>query len=706
MPRLRPVEQPRRDGRPRAAHAPGARPPGRPSGTGGAPRRPLAAIADADLPAPARRHRRARPRPRRRARPGLAGPRRRRAGDRQVDAPAPGRGRVWPGRPAGGSVLYATGEESPGQVRLRAARLGLLDRAVGRAASGSLAEHDVGRIVEPARAERPALVDRRLDPDRDGRRARRGGRQRRPGPRVDAPPDGARQGRRDRRRPRRPRDEGRLDRRARRPSSTSSTRSSPSRASATRRSASCARRRTASARPTRSASSRWARRGLLEVADPARAFLAEHGGRRPGASSRRPSRAAGRCSSRSRRWSARRAYGTPARTASGLDPNRLACSSPSSAGGPAIGARQPRRLRQPGRRPVRRRAGARPAARPRPGLVAARPAGRAGDRGDRRGRPARRAAGGQSASSAGCARPPGSASDGRSCPRRDAGTSDRARIESASRSSAVGDPARGHRRGPAPTGRPPRGEARAGDARLTRPARSLAARGIAGAMPREIRLIRNIRVLGAALGGAHRARPGDVGRRPVHEDREYAGAFLAALGRRLDRRRLRDPAVPHGRAGQLAHPPGRGALDGRVRDRRRRPAPRPADGPPARASRCRASPSRSGTLAAARRLDLPRPRDARADRRQARGPARRGRGDRALPARRPPSASAGAARGRAAHRRRHERDHRRPDRRDRRVRASSTARWSSRGSSSTSSSTSPTARTRSAATAAGAASRS
>ena len=56
-----------------------------------------------------------------------------------------------------GHVLYAAGEESPGQVRLRAARLGLL---AGAAADGVrvLAEHDVGRIVDVARAERPALV--------------------------------------------------------------------------------------------------------------------------------------------------------------------------------------------------------------------------------------------------------------------------------------------------------------------------------------------------------------------------------------------------------------------------------------------------------------------------------------------------------------------------------------------------------------------
>ena len=46
----------------------------------------------------------------------------------------------------GGTVLYATGEESGGQVRLRAARLGLL---AGPAADGVriLVEHDVDRIV-------------------------------------------------------------------------------------------------------------------------------------------------------------------------------------------------------------------------------------------------------------------------------------------------------------------------------------------------------------------------------------------------------------------------------------------------------------------------------------------------------------------------------------------------------------------------------
>jgi DNA repair protein RadA/Sms len=56
-----------------------------------------------------------------------------------------------------GSVLYATGEESGSQVRLRAARLGLLE---GPAAERIrvVAEAEIGRVVEIARSERPDLV--------------------------------------------------------------------------------------------------------------------------------------------------------------------------------------------------------------------------------------------------------------------------------------------------------------------------------------------------------------------------------------------------------------------------------------------------------------------------------------------------------------------------------------------------------------------
>lgn len=54
-------------------------------------------------------------------------------------------------------VLYATGEESAEQVRLRAQRLTLLDGPAGRAIE-VLAEREVGAIVEAARRLRPAMV--------------------------------------------------------------------------------------------------------------------------------------------------------------------------------------------------------------------------------------------------------------------------------------------------------------------------------------------------------------------------------------------------------------------------------------------------------------------------------------------------------------------------------------------------------------------
>ena len=55
------------------------------------------------------------------------------------------------------TVLYATGEESVRQVRLRATRLGLADGPIGEAIS-VVAETGVGRIVDLARAQRPGLL--------------------------------------------------------------------------------------------------------------------------------------------------------------------------------------------------------------------------------------------------------------------------------------------------------------------------------------------------------------------------------------------------------------------------------------------------------------------------------------------------------------------------------------------------------------------
>ena len=58
---------------------------------------------------------------------------------------------------AGGAVLVATGEESAAQVRLRAARLGLRDGPAAEAVR-VVAESDVGQIVEIARAEPPTML--------------------------------------------------------------------------------------------------------------------------------------------------------------------------------------------------------------------------------------------------------------------------------------------------------------------------------------------------------------------------------------------------------------------------------------------------------------------------------------------------------------------------------------------------------------------
>jgi DNA repair protein RadA/Sms len=58
---------------------------------------------------------------------------------------------------SGGAVLYATGEESTSQVRLRAARLGLADGAVGDAIR-VVAETGVGRICDLAREAAPGLL--------------------------------------------------------------------------------------------------------------------------------------------------------------------------------------------------------------------------------------------------------------------------------------------------------------------------------------------------------------------------------------------------------------------------------------------------------------------------------------------------------------------------------------------------------------------
>jgi len=59
--------------------------------------------------------------------------------------------------PTPGWVLYASGEESAGQVRMRASRLGLLGRSAADVVR-VVAEHEIGAIIELARSERPSIV--------------------------------------------------------------------------------------------------------------------------------------------------------------------------------------------------------------------------------------------------------------------------------------------------------------------------------------------------------------------------------------------------------------------------------------------------------------------------------------------------------------------------------------------------------------------
>ena len=165
---------------------------------------------------------------------------------------------------------------------------------------------------------------------------------------------------------------------------------------------------------------------------------------------------------------------------------------------------------------------------------------------------------------------------------------------------------------------------------------------------------------------AHRARPVSPQARPFTA-MQYSGAVLAAwivawlvLG--FASCRTSRSSRPAGSLRSV-----QAALDRRVRDRGRRPAHRPADGPAARAAAlelpraardagCRSAISICASAWAMVGLTVAK---------RAR-PDRRGRGDRASSGGRAAEDGDGAQ-GRAAHRRRHQRDHRRPDRRDRRV---------------------------------------
>ena len=150
------------------------------------------------------RRARARPRARRRARPGLARPRRRRAGSGEVDAAADGARRDL--ARAAGAARDGRGVDGPGEASRRAARRRRAGRDPRRDEPRSRLRH--------ARARAAGRLRDRLDPDALLRRGRLGAGLGQPGARSGGAAAPRRQGVRRRALPRRPRDEGRLGRRA------------------------------------------------------------------------------------------------------------------------------------------------------------------------------------------------------------------------------------------------------------------------------------------------------------------------------------------------------------------------------------------------------------------------------------------------------------------------------------------------------------
>ena len=138
------------------------------------------------------------------------------------------------------------------------------------------------------------------------------------------------------------------------------------------------RRRTGSGRPMSWACSRWPRPVCARSRIPPARSSSTTAGRHRAASWRRRSKAAGRCSSRSRRSSARRATARPRGRRADSIPNRLSLLIAVLGRRAGIALGEPGRVRQPRRRSVRDGTGARPAARPRPRLVEPRSAIRPG----------------------------------------------------------------------------------------------------------------------------------------------------------------------------------------------------------------------------------------------------------------------------------------------------------------------------------------
>ena len=499
-------------------------------------------------------------------------------------------------------VLYATGEESPGQVRLRAARLGLLS---GSSADGVrvLAEHDVGRIVEAARAERPGLVvvDSVQTATVDELEGAAGsvGQVRESTLRLMelAKGDGI---------------AVILVGHVTKDGSIAGPKTLEHLVDAV---LNLEGERYAALRLLRATKNRFgstdevgvfemAETGLREVADPARAFLADHGGSAPGSVVAPTLEGSRPLLVEVQALVSPTGYGNPSRKASGLDPNRLSLliAVLGRRAGIALGSHDVYANLAGGLSVVE------PALDLPVALALASSSrdrrDRARDGRDRRGRSARRAAlRGRARASAARGRASWLHAGDRAAAAVRRGPCRRS-MGSRSRSS-------GRLRDAIEVGvvRPPgaswRGPSR--DARLTvPPGRSRPGTPTRRGEP----LIRYIRILGAALGGLIGLVLATTGE-GLFTGSQYSGALLAvwvvawlvvgfAILPYLT-------IVP----GDLADQPGRGAVDRRVRGRRHRPAARAADGPAARPA-ARRTAGAMGDVAAARGVDRSRPRDARA----------------------------------------------------------------------------------------------
>ena len=257
---------------------------------------------------------------------------------------------------AGRTVLYASGEESPDQIRLRA------DRLVEDAG----AVHVLGETrLERDRRRRQRDLGRRgrdrLDPDGVHRHARGRARQRGAGARVRRAAHALREGERHRGLRRRSRHQGRRHRRPEDARAHRGHRALLRRARSPSTTACCATTKNRFGSVDEIGVFSMTEAGLVAVPNPSAVFLAARAvGHQRQRRDRADGRALGRCWSRSRRSPPRRATARRSGWPPGLDPKRLAVLLAVLERRAETSLRRSRRLRAGQRRGAAHRAGCRP----------------------------------------------------------------------------------------------------------------------------------------------------------------------------------------------------------------------------------------------------------------------------------------------------------------------------------------------------------